>query len=396
MPTLHKNISAEVDIHNPKWFPNANNGDYAWKNELGVLESTDELVLPAALDFADASVAPPTTNLNDIYVLASGGSVNAGWGSVALDDWVRYDGTDWNSITPQKSTLCYDEDTDKLYAYDGTDWVLVGGDSIYTSSGTVPSAVVATLTNSIKFEGGKVIFEGSGTTSLTNSLEIYDGAGSPNLWVQAKDDATITLTRPSTATTGFLLNVDTSLSGTGSGGIYVDQGASDFGLQIEGDNNTVLRTSKSGSTNICSFGDVEGSYLCNVMNNGAALGGGDFVNFVSQQSGASFGGVALGYGADKGIIWGLDKPIKFWMSSGNFHWFDNDGSIHVGSGSQANGAALMEFTSTSRGVLLPRMTAAQAGAITAVNGLVLYVTSTDATFTAVGVWAYEAGAWVKL
>jgi hypothetical protein len=43
MPILHKNITAETDIHNPKWFSNANNGDYAWKNEQGNLESIDEL-----------------------------------------------------------------------------------------------------------------------------------------------------------------------------------------------------------------------------------------------------------------------------------------------------------------------------------------------------------------
>ena len=140
MPILHRNINAEVDIHNPKWFPNANNGDVAWRNELGNLESTDELVLPAALDFVDASVAPPTTNAGDIYVLASGGSVDAGWGAVALDDWVRYDGTSWNSITPQKSTLCYDEDTDTLYSYDGADWNAIGASygvaGIYDATGT--------------------------------------------------------------------------------------------------------------------------------------------------------------------------------------------------------------------------------------------------------------------
>ena len=111
MAILHKNISAEGDIHNPKWFSGANNGDVAWRNELGVLESTDELVLPAALNFVDGSAAPPTSNSGDIYVLSSGASVNAGWGTVALGDWVRYDGTTWNVITPQKSSLCYNETT---------------------------------------------------------------------------------------------------------------------------------------------------------------------------------------------------------------------------------------------------------------------------------------------
>lgn len=45
---------------------------------------------------------------------------------------------------------------------------------------------------------------------------------------------------------------------------------------------------------------------------------------------------------------------------------------------------------------LGSFTAVQASAISAVDGLVIYVTTTDPTFTSVGVWAYENGAWVKL
>lgn len=129
MPILHKNITNATDIHNPKWLSTANNGDYAWKNEKGELESTDEIVLPAALNFVDASVAPPTSNNGDIYILASGGSVNAGWGSVLVGDWVRYDGALWNSITPQKSTLCYDKTADSLKFYNGSAWSGIGGSS---------------------------------------------------------------------------------------------------------------------------------------------------------------------------------------------------------------------------------------------------------------------------
>lgn len=185
MPTLHKNITASADIHNPKWFPDANNGDVAWRNEKGELESTDELVLPAALNFVDASLAPPTTNDGDIYVLSSGGSVNAGWGAVSLDDWVRYDlaNTTWNSITPQKSSLCYDKTADKLFSYDGADWNQVGGDSIYTASGTVPTSVVATLTDTLTFDGGTVNIQGADTLSTSTAFEIYDGDTTPNkLW----------------------------------------------------------------------------------------------------------------------------------------------------------------------------------------------------------------------
>jgi hypothetical protein len=42
------------------------------------------------------------------------------------------------------------------------------------------------------------------------------------------------------------------------------------------------------------------------------------------------------------------------------------------------------------------MNVTEAGAITAANGMIVYVTNTDATFTSVGFWGREAGAWVKL
>lgn len=164
MPTLHKNITASADIHNPKWFPDANNGDVAWRNEKGELESTDELVLPAALNFVDASVAPPTNNDGDIYVLSSGGSVNAGWGAVSLDDWVRYDlaNTTWNSITPQKSSLCYDKTTDALQFFDGTNWAAVA-----TGIQNLDAATKSSLTPST----GDFVYD----TDL-DSLQRYDGA----------------------------------------------------------------------------------------------------------------------------------------------------------------------------------------------------------------------------
>jgi len=57
---------------------------------------------------------------------------------------------------------------------------------------------------------------------------------------------------------------------------------------------------------------------------------------------------------------------------------------------------MLDITSTTQGVLLPRMTSTQASAITAINGLMLYVTDTDAAFTSVGFWGYENGTWIKL
>ena len=62
-----------------------------------------------------------------IYTSKTLGSVNAGWGSVALQDWVRYDGSIWYAITPQKSSLCYDKTADSLMSFNGTAWAAIGG-----------------------------------------------------------------------------------------------------------------------------------------------------------------------------------------------------------------------------------------------------------------------------
>lgn len=71
--------------------------------------------------------------------------------------------------------------------------------------------------------------------------------------------------------------------------------------------------------------------------------------------------------------------------------------------SSGNGSVRLQVAGTeisadcSCQFVLPRMTAATASAIASPeNGGMVYVTDTDATFTSVGFWGYENGAWVKL
>ena len=40
-------------------------------------------------------------------------------------------------------------------------------------------------------------------------------------------------------------------------------------------------------------------------------------------------------------------------------------------------------------------TAVEAGALPLNNGVMIYVTTTDVTFTSKGIWAVEEGVWVK-
>ena len=256
MAILHKNITNAADIHNPKWFSGANNGDYAFKNEKGELESIDELLLPAALNFVDASVAPPTSNSGDIYILSSGGSVNAGWGSVSLQDWVRYDGTQWNSITPQKSSLCYDKTSDSLKVFDGAAWAAIGGgDSIYTADGSLlANRNVGLGGNDLNFQtsgaGNVIILKDDGTLELG----LGSNAGSRfetvlgNL-ANASGATAVAIGYNAQSTNGFTVAIGRNCNSTHNRSMIVGAQASS-----QGDNATSLGYGNTANTNGTAIG----------------------------------------------------------------------------------------------------------------------------------------------
>lgn len=348
---LHKFIP-DGELHDPKGFAGANNGDAVWKNEKGVLQWLDREILPSALNFVDASVAPPTTNTGDIYVLSSGGSVDAGWGGVSLDDWVRYDGTDWNAITPTKSRVCYDETADVLMAYDGTDWNTVGTDTniLNTNSLTLLGDYTHDLdSNTLTFENGTFTIGGSGTTDATVAFSVKDSGATNHM--EVRDSGQI-----------------------GLGGAY----ASDSSQAFRNPNNEVY---------ISKWFSNAGSRIAEMIDNGQFLiygNGSAYNHYWGYQSGVSFYNLRTPTGTNS---------VRFATNATGYY----ANRFHIGGTTTSNAAAILELTSTTAGLLLPRMTATQAGAIVSTpNGLVVYVTSTDATFTSVGFWGYEAGAWVKL
>ena len=180
MSWRHRDI-LEGELHEAKGFTTANNGDSIWRNEEGLSEWTDREVLPAALNFVDASVAPPTTANGDIYVLSLGASIHANWGTVALKDWVRYDGSSWNVITPSKSILCYDKTLDVLMSYDGSVWASIGGGggevNTSSNSGAGEGLALSKVGSDLPF---KSITAGTGITltSSASELEISSAGGS--------------------------------------------------------------------------------------------------------------------------------------------------------------------------------------------------------------------------
>lgn len=74
---------------------------------------------------------------------------------------------------------------------------------------------------------------------------------------------------------------------------------------------------------------------------------------------------------------------------------NNVGTVLFGADARTTTQALLELVATDKAFLIMRMTGAQASAgITApVNGMGIYITAVDATFTSTGFWKYENGAW---
>jgi hypothetical protein len=75
----------------------------------------------------------------------------------------------------------------------------------------------------------------------------------------------------------------------------------------------------------------------------------------------------------------------------------NNGSIGVGVTSP-NASAILDITSTTQGVLFPRMTGLQAEAIaTPADGLMVYANNGNGvTINSIGFWGRVSGAWVRL
>ena len=220
MSWRHRDI-LEAELHEPKGFTTANNGDSIWRNEQGLSEWTDREVLPASLNFVDASLAPPTTGTGDIYVLSLGASIHANWGTVALKDWVRYDGVSWNVITPNKSILCYDKTADVLMVYDGSAWTSVsggggGGSSIYTADGTLTGDRILDL------DGNDLTFKNASSTIPSLTLENTN-----------TDHTAILINKSGSLVAGEKASIDFNVSGFFSSKIEnIWHGANDISLTL--------------------------------------------------------------------------------------------------------------------------------------------------------------------
>jgi hypothetical protein len=86
------------------------------------------------------------------------------------------------------------------------------------------------------------------------------------------------------------------------------------------------------------------------------------------------------------------------MTSGNSNMFyvsSTNNNIGIGTASP-NTETVLDIFSTTKAMMIPRLTAAVASALTPTEGMMCYVTTTDSTFTSKGFYGYTDFSWIKL
>jgi len=121
LSNLHRN-STESNKHTPKGFTDATNNSKLIRDERGESRYVDNINIGTFIDFADPTLAPPTTTNNHVYVLVGAGTVDADWGSAVENDIVRFfDGVPV-AVTPTAGYFGYNLTENKYYRFT-TDWV---------------------------------------------------------------------------------------------------------------------------------------------------------------------------------------------------------------------------------------------------------------------------------
>lgn len=246
---------------------------------------------------------------------------------------------------------------------------------------------------------GNLLIDGS--TSAVAKLSIQGSTTASQMQVVggAALDAGISITTvPSAATTSFYgvdVDVNTANAVNTRGGSFLARQGTGTNIAVygqitnsAGSNKAMYGLHSGGGTGTTQWG---GHFVHNAATTGISYGVQGEAN-ANAPTGTKFGGHFTASGTS------VNNTALYASATGgtlNYGLVVASGSVGIGTTSP-NAGAILDITSATQAVLLPRLTAGNASAITPVNGMILYATSTDATFTSVGVWAYEAGAWVKL
>jgi hypothetical protein len=180
LSNLHRN-STESNKHTPKGFTDATNNSKLIRDERGESRYVDNINIGTFIDFADPTIAPPTTTNNHVYVLVGAGTVDADWGSAVENDIVRFfDGVPI-AVTPTAGYFGYNLTENKYYRFT-TDWIEFAIPPVWGS-------ITGTLSDQTDLQtaldnAGQSIYNGVDVSPLTKRNKLrFSG------YLEAVDDA---------------------------------------------------------------------------------------------------------------------------------------------------------------------------------------------------------------
>jgi hypothetical protein len=294
-------------------------------------------------------------------------------------------------------------------------------DSLYTTDGTLTGDRIVTLNGyDLTFTGGDVIITGTGSTSATESLSVFNASGIKSLRVsddgsvynQGNNDLTLNTAFGKQALTDNVSGTGNSVFGWRSG-FSVTSGAenSAFGYAAmqtvsTGASNTIFGSTAynggNGSFNTAigkralynsASGDYNTAIGAYALNDNTAGGSNTSLGYYSGRSNTGSGSVFLGYsagyyetasnklfidnatraseadGRTKALVYGVfDAAVANQILTVN-------GVVSIG-GPPTNSQVAFEIISTTKAFRLPNMTATERNAITAtIDGLMIFNTT---------------------
>jgi len=336
------------------------------------LDRLDALVQTTAID-RDLNAPPGSPVEGDVYIV--GTAPTGAWAGRAKDI-TEYIGATWKFYDPDEGWISYLKDENMLVVYDGANWVTVGSMSgtTFLALTDTPSDYAEDALKLVRVNAAETALEFTDSPTVANltatgNVEI-DGrlgiGGAPSTNAQLLITGAFT---GATVTRGLVIN--TTLTSP--------VGQTMIGMNFAG----TLVEAASGVHPVIAFMGIAGGFT----DGGATTD--DFRSLSVSAVGGTLTGVTRGTTVYvSGAPTGATTNLAMWIDAGQCRF---DDSISIGAGAPPDSAAILDLSSTSKALLVPRMTTAQRDAIASPpDGLVLY----DSTVKALTV--RDNAAWVEL
>lgn len=187
--------------------------------------------------------------------------------------------------------------------------------------------------------------------------------------------------------TAYYVNNDFGIFNSAAGSNI--KAASSSRLNLRGDN-LINFQNIAGTINYASINNITDNVRQSLLFNGVYVGG-QFYCSATTSAMVERSSDKLIFSANSGLTASTPFTPNNIMTV-----YGTNSNVGIGTTTPVASAKL-EVSSTTSGFLPPRMTATQASAIsTPAQGLLLFVTDTDGTFTSVGWWGYNGSTWEKL